>query len=170
MTYMGYRNIDRVFALAERGKLSKIVGDNLKLNELALGMMCFMGKTAIDKEDTAAINEGNPYWCYWLGWDATAAGMGLILPTQQQLDLSYVGDGSAAEKAIENRTLTARNRLSRTAKFLRDNGCVRLLRPATSFAGGNKKTAIWMLCLGEDDAENDTAERWARRVLHLRAR
>lgn len=64
---MGYRNVDRVYALASQGKFSK-TDENGKqtLDLLALSMMTYMASKVIDKEDVnAVVYQNRAYWCYW---------------------------------------------------------------------------------------------------------
>ncbi|MBT1161192.1 hypothetical protein [Bifidobacterium sp. SO1] len=159
---MGYRNIDRVYELSQQGRLSKESGGTLTLDLLALSMMTYMARKAIDKEDRKAIAEGKPYWCYWGGWDSMAATIGMVLPTDEQREHAFE-DESVAD-AISARQLTARNRLSRTAKFLKERGCIKMLKAPVTFA---RENAIWLLRLGETEEENATAEAWARKCLNL---
>lgn len=158
---MGYNNIDRVYdILAADGRLCKPNGDTLTLDTLALSMMTYMARMAMDKEN-AKGNEA--YWCYWGGWDNMAARMGMILP-DEELRREALERSEEYADVVRSRTLTARNRLSRTAKALQKNGCIKLLRPAITFA---QKNAIWLLLLGESDEENAEAERVARRAFGL---
>lgn len=160
---MGYRNIDRVYRLAQHGRLSKLSNGVQTLDLLALSMMTYMARKAVDKEDVRnVIHNDKPYWCYWGGWDAMAAEMGLILPPGE------FGDPNATieelSETVEKRTRTARNRLSRTARFLQERQCLKMLKAPVTFAG---KNAVWLLLLGESEEENRQAETWARECLRI---
>ena len=155
---MGYRNVERVYKLASQGKFSK-TDENGKqtLDLLALSMMTYMASKAIDKEDVnAVVYQDRAYWCYWEGWDKMIEGMGMVIsPAKTDLE-------TAAEMTMV-RTRTARNRLSRGAKFLQEKGCVKQLKAPVPLAG---KNAIWLLLLG-NVRENHEAERIARLYFRL---
>lgn len=155
---MGYRNVDRVYALASQGKFSK-TDENGKqtLDLLALSMMTYMASKVIDKEDVnAVVYQDRAYWCYWEGWDKMIEGMGMVIDSKEH-DLD-----TAAETTMA-RTRTARNRLSRGAKFLQEQGCIKQLKAPIPLAG---KNAIWLLLLG-NERENREAERIARLYFNL---
>lgn len=159
---MGYKNIDRVYDnLAQRGKLSKESNGRKTLDLLALNMMTYMARKAIDKDDKRTLKEGDPYWCYWEGWDSMAAHMGMILPSDDQTALTRDGN---LDEDITRRKLTARNRLSRTARFLVEQGCIKQLKPPVPLAG---KNAVWLLLLGKTPEENRQAEIQARLAFGL---
>lgn len=155
---MGYRNVDRVYALASQGKFSK-TDENGKqtLDLLALSMMTYMASKVIDKEDVnAVVYQDRAYWCYWEGWDKMIEGMGMVIASKEH-DLD-----TAAETTMA-RTRTARNRLSRGAKFLQEQGCIKQLKAPIPLVG---KNAIWLLLLG-NERENREAERIARLYFNL---
>lgn len=165
---MGYRNYDRVYLyLAQEGKLSKRHGDSYTLDHLAENMMLYMAKTAIDKEDTKAIGQNRPYWCYWDGWESLAYGTGMV-PTPQQIHEDSGDDVEEFARIVTSRLRTAVARLSRKAKFLQDQGCIKLLRPGIGL-DPNRRHATWLLLLG-DESENAAAEAWARKCLRLPAK
>lgn len=158
MDEMGFKNFDRVYEMARRGTFSKPNGDAITANATALNMMFYMASKSINKEDAKAAAQGIPYWVYFGGWNKMAADLGYTIAP---IDL----DDSSPEQTVETHSRTAVNRLSRTARFLQDQGAIKLLRPASTI--GVKRNATWLLMLGENDQENQEAERQARRLLGL---
>lgn len=165
---VGYKNIDRVYALAREGKMSK-QGDGKTplestLDLLALNMMVYMASKAIDKGDRKIIDEGKSYWTYWGGWTAMGVEMGLIPVETEQTKKLLGPEAEQVARLVETRKRTAINRLSRKARFLVERGCIKQLKPPIPLA---QKNAVWLLLLGTDEEENLAAEYWARKMLHL---
>lgn len=161
MDEMGFTNVDRVYAMAQRGMFSTLKKDSLTVNQTALNMMIYMAMRSINVEDSKAVNSGKPYWVYWGGWTKMAAELGFTLVP---MDMDDMDEEDAARVTVHTRN--AINRLSRTARFLQDRGAIKLLRPASTI--GMKRNATWLLLLG-DESENAAAEAWARKCLRLPA-
>lgn len=158
---MGYRNAQRVYDLSRLGKLNTTRGDNARLNNAAMNVLVYMALSSIDWEDEEAKRR-NPARCYWRGWTVMADDFGMTLPSTEQTNKAF--DNSLdLEELIERRTSSAKNNISQSAKFLRDRGLIKLIKPANTFHGTN---AVWLLMLG-DDEENREVERFARMRLGI---
>lgn len=158
MDGMGYRNAKKVYALASQGRLNRERDGVPVVNSLALHMMLYMALTATDLE---AADDNNPPRVYWAGWSKMAEELGMTPGVKDFLDPDLTD--SEIKAIIVRRKNTARNRLSQTARWMRENGLIKQLVPANSYLGRN---AAWLLLLG-DDAENREVEAWARRCLRL---
>lgn len=163
MEIVGYRNAQKVTELARKGKLNSYRDENATLNQMAYIMLQYMAFSSIDWEDEEA-KKHHPARCYWRGWDAMALDLGLTLPSPKQAKAILDGDLDHDE-TIGRRTRSAKNRLSQTARWLRERGLIKQLVPANSFMGRN---ATWLLNLG-DPEENDEVETFARWKLGLPA-
>lgn len=164
MEIVGYKNADRVYALAARGKLNKIRKDGKpSLDDSALNILMFMALHCINKEDAQAVKkEGRPYWCYWGGQNQIIEGLGL----GPNIDVSVGVDGNVSPEAIkqlEVRVKAAKNKITSACNSLRSYGLLKELKAPNSFAGKNK---LWLLLLG-NQSENEEAERQARAYFGL---
>ena len=158
MDGMGYRNAQKVYALASQGRLNRERDGVPVVNSLALHMMLYMALTATDLE---SADDNNPPRVYWAGWSKMANELGMTPGVDDFMNPDLTDKG--IETTIIRRKNTARNRLSQTARWLRERDLLKLLVPANSFLGRN---AAWLLLIG-DPAENREVEAWARRCLGL---
>lgn len=156
MDGMGYRNAQKVFDLARNGRLNTTRGQNSRTNMTALAMLTYMALSSIDWEDEESKKK-NPARCYWGGWTKMALDFGMTLPSQTQANKAFDDDYDIGE-LVERRMNSAKNNLSQTAKFLRDRGIIKQIKPANTFKGTN---AVWLLMLG-DDEENRQVEAFAK--------
>lgn len=150
-TFMGYRNYDAVIECSKAGKLSRQSGKTKKLDELAMVMLTYMALRSIDKEDTETQRKKHlPYRTYWKGWDAMISDMGMNTLTDEQME-SAAKDGLDITQLAEGRTNTARNRLSRAAKFLEQQGLIRrILKPNIT----RNQTSVWVLLISPTPEQN----------------
>lgn len=158
MEGMGYNNARKVYALAAQGRFNRERDGIPVVNSLALQMMVYMALTATDVE---GADDETPPRVYWAGWSKMANELGMTPGVDDFMNPDLTDKD--IEATITRRKNTARNRLSQTARWLRERGLLKLLVPANSFLGRN---AAWLLLLG-DDAENRDVEAWARRCLGL---
>lgn len=161
MDEMGIKNLERLDALSANGRFLK----DGKLQKGPLLMMQYMARCATNREDPAVFQQGKAYWCYWGGWDNIALTYGMMLPSDAEV-LAAIEDGADIDPSTRKRIRTARNTISRYAKFLKDQDLIKLIRPAVSYPG-RKRNAMWLLLLGATDAENAAAEAQARTYFRL---
>lgn len=158
MDGMGYRNAQKVYALASQGRFDRERDGVPVVNSLSLHMMLYMALTATDLE---AADDNTPPRVYWAGWSKMAQELGMTPGVKDFTNHDLTEDD--IKRIITTRKNTARNRLSQTARWMREKGLIKQLVPANSYLGRN---AAWLLLLG-DDAENHEVEAWARRCLGL---
>lgn len=102
--------------------------------------------------------KGYPCRYYTKGWKTLAEDHGMMVLSPEQLVGSSAEEAEVAMKAREG---TAKARITQAWKFLRDQGLIKCLQPATL-----GKNAGYLLLLG-DGEENRAVERWARQCLGL---
>ena len=158
---MGYRNAERVYALAARGLLGTKRDGKPRLNDRALNVLMFMALKSASKEDSKVVRGTAPYWCYWGGWNELITATGMAAASADSTAEELLSEESLSEAAVRRRT--AMNKISITATFLQKNGVIKKLRPANKMAGSN---TIWLLLLGTEE-ENEEAERRARQYFGL---
>lgn len=152
--YMGCRNVEAVYRAARQGMFLKVRKDGKRTTDtLSLAIMQDMAFRAEDwppekKNKTRMV----PVRLYMLGWRSVAEDLGMLAADM---------DSDDACASIRGRELTARNRVTRSWKFLTERGLMKRLYP--SVLGRN---AGYLLLLG-DDEENGEAEAWDRECLAM---
>lgn len=156
-TDMGYSNIDRVYQMAENGRLAKNRAGKATVDNMALNALLYMAHNTYDWPPNDKIkNNMLPCRYYTLGWRRMAQALGMTLLSFEQLQ-----SGDDADAMMKSRELTARTRISHAWKFLTEQGVIKCLVPASL-----GKNAGYLLLIG-DPAENREVEAWARRCLGL---
>lgn len=159
-TDMGYSNIDRVYQLAEDGRLAKDRAGKATVDNMALNALLYMAHNTYDWPPAEKVRDNMlPCRYYTLGWRRMAQSLGMTLLSFEQLQSD--SDPDALRKSRE---LTARTRISHAWKFLAEHELIKQLVPAS--LGRN---AGYLLLLG-DASENREVEAWARKCLGLPGR
>lgn len=164
MEKMGYRNAGAVYELSRAGKLLKPRGGKVTVNTMAELVLVDMALSSYDwdREHQEPIRDakakGYPCRYYTKGWKTLAEDHGMMALSPEQVIGKPEEEVEAAMKAREG---TAKARIVQAWKFLRDQGLIKCLQPATL-----GKNAGYLLLLG-DDEENLAVERWARQCLGL---
>lgn len=164
MEKMGYRNAGAVYELSRAGKLLKPRGGKITVHTMAELVLIDMALSSYDwdsehKEPSRdAKAKGYPCRYYTKGWKTLAEDHGMMALSPEQVIGKSEEEVEAAMKAREG---TAKARIIQAWKFLRDQGLIKCLQPATL-----GKNAGYLLLLG-DDEENRAVERWARQCLGL---
>lgn len=164
MEKMGYRNAGAVYELSRAGKLLKPRGGKVTVNTMAELVLVDMALSSYDwdREHQEPIRDakakGYPCRYYTKGWKTLAEDHGMMALSPEQVIGKPEEEVEAAMKAREG---TAKARIVQAWKFLRDQGLIKRLQPATL-----GKNAGYLLLLG-DDEENCAVERWARQCLGL---
>lgn len=164
MEKMGYRNAGAVYELSRAGKLLKPRGGKVTVNTMAELVLVDMALSSYDwdREHQEPIRDakakGYPCRYYTKGWKTLAEDHGMMALSPEQVIGKPEEEVEAAMKAREG---TAKARIVQAWKFLRDQGLIKRLQPATL-----GKNAGYLLLLG-DDEENRAVERWARQCLNL---
>lgn len=164
MEKMGYRNAGAVYELSRAGKLLKPRGGKVTVNTMAELVLVDMALSSYDwdREHQEPIRDakakGYPCRYYTKGWKTLAEDHGMMALSPEQVIGKPEEEVEAAMKAREG---TAKARIVQAWKFLRDQGLIKRLQPATL-----GKNAGYLLLLG-DDEENRAVERWACQCLNL---
>lgn len=164
MEKMGYRNAGAVYELSRRGKLLKPRGGKVTINTMAELVLIDMALSSYDWDSEnnrpGKDAKAREYPCryYTKGWRALAEDHGMMALSPEQIIGNSEEEVEAAMKAREG---TAKARIVQAWKFLRDQGLIKCLQPATL-----GKNAGYLLLLG-DAKENFAVERWARQCLGL---
>ena len=164
MEKMGYRNAGAVYELSSQGKLLKPRGGKVTINTMAELVLIDMALSSYDWDSEnnrpGKDAKAREYPCryYTKGWRSLAEDHEMMVLSPEQLVGSSAEEAEAAMKAREG---TAKARITQAWKFLRDQGLIKCLQPATL-----GKNAGYLLLLG-DDEENRAVERWARQCLGL---
>lgn len=164
MEKMGYRNAGAVYELSRTGKLLKPRGGKITVHTMAELVLIDMALSSYDwdREHQEPIRDakakGYPCRYYTKGWKTLAEDHGMMALSPEQAIGKSEEEVEAAMKAREG---TAKARIAQAWKFLRDQGLIKCLQPATL-----GKNAGYLLLLG-DDEENLAVERWARQCLNL---
>ena len=157
---MGFRNMNAVYAKCQEGKLLKERGDKLSLNSMALSVLQYMAHSTYDWPPTDKIvKEELPCRYYTLGWRSIAESLGMVALSPKQL--SYVQSQRQMDELLASRENTSRLRVTNAWKFLKQQGLIKQLVPASL-----GKNAGYLLLLG-DNEENEKVEAWARQCLGL---
>lgn len=164
MEKMGYRNAGKVYELSRAGKLLKPRGGKVAVNTMAELALIDMALSSYDwdsehnRPDNKADANGLPCRYYTLGWRTLAEDHGMMTLSEEQV----IGKtDEEVEAAIKAREGTAKARIVQAWKFLRDQGLIKCIQPASL-----GKTAGYLLLLG-DEEENKAVEQWARICLGL---
>lgn len=161
MDDMGYKNVSAVYRLAHEGKLLKPRGGQVALDTNALILLTYMAHNAYDWPPNEDMRRKNiACRCYSRGWDNAADDLGMTLVGGEKAD-KIIHNGGDLDAMMVTRRNTARNRLSQTAKFLQQQGLIKLLIPADV---RRERPATWLLLLG-DVVENSEVEAYARKCL-----
>lgn len=160
---MGYKNQSAVYRLSRQGRLAKPRGGKLTVNTMAMNVLLYMAHNTYDWDPDAnrpvdGVPSGVPCRYYTKGWRSVAEDLGMMILSDVQL---LNGTADDADTALEARARTAQTRISAAWKFLRDQGLIKQLVPASL-----GKNAGYLLLLG-DDKENRAVERYARECLGL---
>lgn len=158
MEPVGYKNASKAYEAARHGRLLKQRGDKRALNTMALSMLVYMAEHSYDWPPTEDNRRKHlPSRVYERGWNRLISdfGMDYVGP-----ELMSASDGDAL---IAARHRTAVNRVSQSAKFLKEQRLIKELRKADV---RREIPSAWLLLLG-DDEENREVERWARQCLNL---
>ena len=164
MEKMGYRNAGAVYELSRAGKLLKPRGGKITVNTMAELVLIDMALSSYDwdseHKEPSRDAKAKDYPCryYTKGWKTLAEDHGMMTLSPEQVIGKSEEEVEAAMKAREG---TAKARIVQAWKFLRDQGLIKCLQPATL-----GKNAGYLLLLG-DDEENLAVERWARQCLGL---
>lgn len=164
MEKMGYRNAGAVYELSRAGKLLKPRGGKITVNTMAELVLIDMALSSYDwdREHQEPIRDakakGYPCRYYTKGWKTLAEDHGMMTLSPEQVIGKSEEEVEAAMKAREG---TAKVRIVQAWKFLRDQGLIKCLQPATL-----GKNAGYLLLLGGDE-ENRAVEQWARQCLGL---
>lgn len=156
MEALGYRNAEAAYRLMASGRLSKKRGDNIALDMTASMVLLDMCFSTYDWPPTAKLKGlGKPCRYYALGWRSIAEDHSMILLTPEQ------AMSDDAERYMASREATAKKRISNAWRFLKEQGLIKQLTPASL-----GKNAGYLLLIG-DDEENRQVEKWARECLGL---
>ena len=160
MRIMGTQNITAVYRRSREGHLNRVRGDNSSFDSMAMSVLQYMAAVAMDYEPDRTYHEGDiPPRCYWAGWPAMVDDFGMVMPSEQQAHDPHVD----TEALFQSREQTSLNRISRTARWLEEQGLIKRLIPANTRRG---RSAFWLLMIG-DDFENEQVEQAARTALGL---
>lgn len=152
--YMGYKNVEAVYRAARHGLFLKVRKDGKRTTDtLSLAIMQNMAFKVYDwppekKNKTHMV----PVRLYTLGWRSVAEDLGMLAADM---------DSDDVYASIRGRELTARNRVTRSWKFLTERGLMKRLYPSVQ-----GKNAGYLLLLG-DEKENKEVEAWDRDCLGM---
>lgn len=161
MDYMGYQNMQAVFKISQSGRLAKRRGDNMSFQSKWATVLTAMAMSTYDWDSEhncppkKLVDKKVPCRYYTMGWRGISDKWGMILLSPEQ------AMGGKAEEEMEKRTQSIKKNISDACVFLRDQGLIKTLEPATM-----GRNAGVLLLLG-DDAENAAVERWARECLGI---
>ena len=160
MQIMGTQNIKAVYRCSRAGRLNRKLGDNSSFDPMAMSVLQYMAATALDYDpDHIYRPDDTPPRCYWAGWPAMMDDFGMVMPTHEQA----IDDDVDKEELFASREQTSLNRISRTARWLEEQGLIKRIVPANTRRG---RSAFWLLMIG-DDFENERVEQAARTALGL---
>lgn len=160
MQIMGYKNINHLYDRSREGRFNVESRGNSKLDGFALAVMQYMAARSSDWDPDRTYHAGDvPPRCYWGGWDAIIDDFGMVMPTREQALDSDVDK----EELFARRHKSSLARLSKTGRWLEQQGLIKRIVPANTKLGRN---AFWLLMIG-DDFENEQVEQAARTALGL---
>lgn len=153
-TEMGYRNMDRVFALAHDMRFAEEKHGAITINSYAMMVLMYMARHTYDFPPENKVESEHKACRFYQG------GIDTIVDAFNLNNFTY---GELLEMKPEEekdrrqaRLRTKRNQVSRAMRWLEEHGLIKRLRKSSwRFAAG------YMLMLG-DDAENAACERWNR--------
>lgn len=159
MEPLGYRNAKKVLELSQEGRFLKTRGGKLTPNMTAYGMLLTMAEITYDWPPTEENRRRRlPSRVYDRGWGylVDQFSMGIV-------DYDTLTASPDVDELIRSRRMTSVNRISQTAKFLKEQGLIKEIRKPDI---RREIPSAWLLLLG-DDAENREVEAYARECLRL---